>query len=794
MRAFSPTPCPAVTALASLLVAGVCLAAPASKQQGLAALAAPDAEMIPAATLAPAVRQAVANGAATLLARITAPGNPHGLAFPPAQTMVNKVVEVEKIPAKRVTVQVPVMEHEYTEVEKVVPIIESGQPTGRFQKVKQRVPTKSKQVGTRSVEQLQPDPSGTEYIERPKMKQEPGGPAAWAPNLPGLNGMALLILAKAGLAKHPATVKHAAALAAHVADTRGLPDTTFDVAWMAAGFAALGPESAHAKLATRLVDKLLDGQVREKGKLDGLWGPVCVNYGYYGKMFTVHQKVREELDVNIPKLLATANQVQQRQIVATGEAMRAFATAHDRTQRDVFRAGPQMANIQAPFAVGEDATVPGLPLNVLQVVATDVESTEAAAAAIAEASRAGMLPEETARLDIKKKYIHLPSKTNAVLKAAAKQLAAAIDDEGGATALVHAAPNTGFKGTEFPAATLAGNAAPVPALLDVETACSCVAAQAAVEWLVAADPDLGKVAGPKRQLAHDRVVRIANRWYEESASLATAGWQGMHQSLTVSHADLKKSATLPAPGKPQGVEGLPWGPRGCLYRIVPGFRGLFADKTSAKERLADGLFRQIAFRLLVLQDKHGQWSSDGNQVLSTALESLMIGQTANDWREALGRTPPGKIPAPDPVPYEAMLTARLQAGMPGGAKRADAAAFATLASLLFLVDGLERPVSLEGIAILPVPPPDAGSDEEAKQPPAAVVPADAPRLVERPNTPLAGLVNAIEAAARVAPKGPAAPAETTPAAGKPPADEGRNKEESELGTFDDLLKPPAPRK
>jgi hypothetical protein len=177
--------------------------------------------------------------AAALVARILAPGNTHKLAFPPAQTMVVRVAEIEKIPAKRVstTVQEPVWEHETAEMEKLVPVIESGQPTGRFTKIKQRVVVKSKQVGTttKTVEHLVPDPSGTETIERPKTVREPGGPAAWAPNLPGLNGMALYVLVKAGLGKHPATVKHAAALAAHADQTKGIPDSTFDVAWPGPG-------------------------------------------------------------------------------------------------------------------------------------------------------------------------------------------------------------------------------------------------------------------------------------------------------------------------------------------------------------------------------------------------------------------------------------------------------------------------------------------------------------------------------------------------------------------------------
>jgi hypothetical protein len=717
-----------------------------------------------------------------------APSNPQKLAFPPAQTLVTRVVEIEKIPAKRVSQEQPVWEHEYGEVEKLVPIIESGQPTGRFQKVKQRVVVKSKQVGTTTRTVLVPDPYGTETIERPKTVREPGGPAAWAPNLPGLNGMALYVLVKAGLGKHPATVKHAAALAAHADQTKGLPDTTFDVAWMAAGFAALGAESPHAALADRLLGKLVDGQIRE-GKIDGMWGPVCANTLHFGRLFNVNQKVREELDVNIPKLLATANPVQTKQIVATGEAMRAVATAYDRTHRDVFRLGMRLKEIQGPFGIADTDTVPGVPFNAFQWVVTDIESTEAATFALAEAQRREMLPEETERIAIKGKKIHPPSKTDAVLKAAAKRLAEALERDEATTGLVQVALNKGLDKTGFPVALVTDGEAP-PALFDTATACTAVAAQATVEWLVEADPDLAKLLDPARKGAHDRAKRIAARWFAESAVPTAPVWQGVYQATTVSHADLKKSATVPAPAKAADVDALPMGPAGCLYRLVPGFRGLFTDKTSAKDRLADGLFRQIAYRLVVLQDQNGQWSSPGNQFLSSALEALNIARAANDQHAALNRGP-GKINLPDPLPYETLLTLRLPRVLPSGAVHPDAAAFATLSSLVFLVDGLEKPVSLEGIPIHPTtatePPKEPG---DAAPPPVPwAAPADAARSVARPNAALPALVDAATAAAGSAITNPP-PAVAAPA-GKPPAKPEKKTDDDDVGTFEDLLTPGA---
>ena len=757
-----------------------------TKQEEAAALAAPKADKIATDFLAPAVRQAVANGVASLVARITAEGNDHGLAFPPSQTM--KLIEMVEVPAKRVQIEHPVYEHEYTTVEKVVPVMESGQPTGRFTKVNERVVVKSRQVGKRMVEHLTPDPEGSETMKVPKYG--PGGPAAWAANLPGLNGMALYVLAKAGLASHPATVKHAKGLATHATTYNGLPDSTFDVAWMAAGFIALGSDSAHDKLARRLVGKLLDGQIRKKGDLDGLWGPVCVNYGYYGKLFTLNQTVKQEIDVLIPKKLEVANAAQQGQLVAMGKEMQALSTAYSKVHRDVFRCGTRMLQIRSPFAFEEEFITPGLPLNAYQWVATDIESTEAATFALALAKQAGMLPRETERLAIRGKKIHPPVKAELVLKAAAKRLSEAVDAEGRTSALARVAKNTGFEKTGFPA-PMFDDGEQLPPLFDFETAGTCVAALEALESLASAAPELAKQLDEPRKRARDRATKIAARWYEESANPAAESWKGLYAATKVSHADLTKSATLPPPSSTAEVETVAWGPAGALYRIVPGLRGLFTGVATPKECFSDDLFRQLAYRLVALQDQNGQWSSPDNILYSTASESLTINRVAAHWHATLSRDPPGKIGVPDPVAYQAMLYPEWAGWSNHQASRPDAAVFPTLASLLFLVQAIEGPVSLDGIAILPEPPAEPAKPADPDKPAPRLTPVDAARKVIRPNEPRRELFDAILATQWprkvVAPPPAAKPAEVKPTE-KPAEQPAAEEEDDGLGKFEDLLK------
>lgn len=758
-----------------------------TKKEQAEYLAAPPPDSITAEFLAPAARQAVANGVAAIVARMMAEGNDHGLAFPPTQTV--KLIEMIDVPAKRVQVAHPVWEHEYAEIERIVPVMESGQPTGRFTKQKERVVVKSKQVDKRIVEQLVPDKDGSETMKLPKYG--PGGPAAWPLNLPGFNGMALYVLAKAGLAHHPATVKHAAALAEHASESMGLPDGTFDVAWMAAGFAALGPDSAHESVARRLIGKLIDGQVREKGDLDGLWGPVCVNYGYYGRLMTLGQTLRQELDVTLPKKIEAATPSAQEKLVALAKEMKAVANAYERTHRDVFRAGTRMLEIQKPYPFEGRAILPGLPFNAYQWVVTDVESTEAAAFALAVAKKADLLPRETDRLAIRGKKIHPPVKTETVVKAAAKRMAAAIDDDGGTKAMALVAANTGYDKTGFPAPSFAGSDS-MPSFFDIETACTTVAALETVESLVAVDAAVDNQLAEPRKRARDRAARIAERWYKESANPASEAWKGMYVARKVSFADLKKSGVLEVPAASgTEVEALPWGPAGCLYRIVPGFRGLFAE-ADGKDRFGNDLFRQIAYRLVALQDQSGQWSSVGSSLLTTANESLAMGRMANAWHKSLNRDPPLKLPVADPVSCEMLIHLAWDAWGNHRAVRPDAAVFPTLASLVFLVEAIDRPVSLDGIAILPEPTNESAKEAEAGAPPPRLTPVDAARRVVRPNVPRQELFDAIvttrwprKTAATPLPAPPAKP-EKKEAVAKEKEDE---EDDDSLGKFEDLLEP-----
>jgi hypothetical protein len=275
----------------------------------------------------------------------------------------------------------------------------------------------------------------------------------------------------------------------------------------------------------------------------------------------------------------------------------------------------------------------------------------------------------------------------------------------------------------------------------------------------------------------------------------------MYAGMKVSHADLTKSGVLPVPAMPDAVESLPWGPQGCLYRLVPDFRGLFTGG-DAKKRFGDDLFRQITYRLVALQDQNGQWATTGYLPLnSTASESLSIGRIAQAWHKSLSRDPPVKIGVPDPVGYDVMLHhGHYHHHHHHHGAAVDAAAFPTLASLLFLLEATDKPVNLDGIAILPEPSTEPVKEADAGKPPVRLTPVEAARRVVRPNSPRQELFDAILGTRwpRKTVEPPATAVKTTAespekkeAPGNKPADEEPPEEDDGLGKFEDLLKPAA---
>ena len=756
-------------------------AAPADK-----ALRAPPAEQIPVAEMKPAVEGAVAAGVASLTARILAEGNDFGLAFPPRVS--RKMIGTKSAPARRVTVEEPIYEVEYADVEQLVPETSAGQPTGGFVRKKVRVAVRQKLVGKRSREHLVPDPKGQETMNVPEYG--PGGPDVYEASQFGLNGMTLYVLARSGHAHHEATERLAQSLSDKL-DAYGIPDTTFDVAWLAAGFTALGKDSLHASLAERLVSKLIDGQIREKGAPRGLWGPVCIHYPYFAKLFVMQGQLHQQLEVELPKMLERATPQQQEALAKQGREMRKVYFQFLKAYRAASSQGTRMMDITRNWQADEQTVLPGLPLYIYNRVVADVESTAVALFALAEADKAGMLPDETERVEIRGRKVHPAEKTEAALKLAGEALGDAVGKDGGFRALTLQATNTGFdkSGMPIPGLPYKGT---WPPLVDVETGVTCASGLVAIDALAAVNDKAAAPVAERREAVRDRVLALAQRWYDDTAVGKATAWHAPFDTLKVTDGELAKSPLLPVPeAKPAAVGELPWGGRNAQYAVLPGFAAAFAD-VPAKGRLDDPLYRKLAFRLVGLQDPYGQWTGPQG-LFSSGDSALAMAQHAESLHKRY------QVNAPkDPKTVHSYHQLEYGVRHAGWSSNDEGQGFATLASLLFLLPAVEGPVPIAGVPILPEPAADEGDkgaegEAQAKKQPLPPATAAA-RGVERPNAARAAVYEAILAAAGVKPPEPAVatapaakpddapPADSTPAQQSPEEDDG-------LGKVEDLLKP-----
>ena len=750
-------------------VAGAARAAgPADK-----ALRSPTADRIPIAEMHAAIDSAVAAGVASVMARIMAEGNESGLAYPPR--VARKEIGKKTVPARRVPYEEPVYEVEYAEVEQLVPETSAGQPTGGFVRKKVRVAVRQKLVGKRTRERLVPDPEGQETME--VTEYGPGGLDVYEADQFGLNGMALYVLGRAGHAHYEAGERLAQSLSDKL-DAYGIPDTTFDVAWLAAAFTALGKDSLHAPLAERLVSKLIDGQIREKGEPRGLWGPVCIHYPYFAKLFAMQGQLHQQLEVELPKMLERAPPQQREALAKQGREMRRVYFEFLKAYRAASSQGARMMEITRYWKADEQTVLPGLPLYVYNRVVADVESTAVALFALAAAKQAGMLPAESERVAIRGRKVHPAEKTEATLKLAGETLGDALGKDGGCRALTLQAVNTGFdkSGLPIPGLPYKGT---WPALLNLETAVTCASGLVAIDALTAASVEAAKPVAARREPLRDRVLALAQRWYDDSAVGRNVHWHAPLDRLQVTAGELTKSAAVPVPdAKPLTVAELPWGGRHAQYAVLPGFAAAFAD-VPADRRLDDPLYRSLAFRLVGLQDASGQWTAAAER-FSSGDVALAIERRATSLHNQY------QVNAPKD-PNQAHSFHGL--AHTSYVSNDDGQGFATLASLLFLLPAIEGPVKLAGVPILPEPVAAATDEGEPKKQPLPPATAAA-RGVERPNAARAAVYDAIMAAAGAKPEATpavaAAPTEKPDAPATPP--EPASEEDDGLGKVEDLLK------
>ncbi|MBN8525841.1 MAG: hypothetical protein J0M02_10945, partial [Planctomycetes bacterium] len=694
----------------------------------------PAAAAIPDGPWRAAVAGAVANGLASLIARQQAEENSTGLMVPPQETKKIEGYETKQVPHSRQMVKEPIFE--WREVQQMVPKRdEHGYVIGTELKT---VKVPGKVTGFREVERLVPDPAGAEMVDRKVPIYAAGGPALWSKGTIGFNGIALHVLARAGLAGHEAATKQAEALETFLRET-GLPDTTFDLAWCVIGLCQMPASEARRDLVLRLASKLIDGQARD-GAAAGLWGPVSIS----AQQLAVLLEQYYRLDAEIAKMdaqLAEAKGPAAARLQAERSKLNSQRNMARGQMRDCAAQGHRLTAITKPWNPdgqdnAKDATreLAGLACYPYNRQIGDLEDTALALQALAELKTQGQLPAAPRRVV---KGVSAPT-TASGIALAAKAVAAAQLPDGTSTAMCVNQPVRLFdqlKAVQIPDVPFRGAH---PALLSPRTLQTSLAGAAALQALKRLDPATVKpetVERAEAAAAHALAVwptvegmqRERLRWYSglvfDNATLqARKGLLLAPPEAPVKGAKAKPAVADAAPdplariGADLPLDELAISGSGGALALAPHLIAWPLREGWQAER-----FRQAGFAVLAGQDEHGQWNApQGNPAYNTAETALIMEQDVLRFLRVLDCKTAVKAEGGkgDEMRLRTPTFDRI-----GTYERS---AVGTVMSLLLLAEGLAAPISLEGIVILPALPADGSGTP--RTPEAAATAAQRPNV------------------------------------------------------------------
>ncbi len=355
----------------------------------------PPAEAINPRALDRAARTALAKAVDAVLHDLGDEEPPVDLVFLPRFN--SKVIDTKTIEVRYKLVQrkVPIWKHEKVTEEVLVPVREGTDI--KLKRVTRHRTVRRIKVGERIEEKLVRDPEGDVVKTETVQIRGPGGPDTIRENLLGYNGMILWALLKAGVSpeEHEIVEDFAYDLAKYLGHF-GIPDTTWDVAWLTIAYTSY-PTAEFGTLKERLVRKLLSGQLTD-GPGRGLWGPVCVDTGLLARLLRAEQEVAAEvakLDEVIEGLPQGARLpprlVQIRQFQAQLASWYA-EVAHQGLQFDKILSSFKVEDRDDEFGRGASFRPP--PTNYYHERLADLEMTSLAVMALRVAGDHGHLPEE----------------------------------------------------------------------------------------------------------------------------------------------------------------------------------------------------------------------------------------------------------------------------------------------------------------------------------------------------------------------------------------------------------------
>jgi hypothetical protein len=345
-----------------------------------------NAPPVSAADVQQAARVALVQGVAWLKQR--AADDPDGWMIGPGR--YRSIVGTTNIMTRWriVTTQEPVFE--YTNV--VVFVKSSaGDPPRREV---QRRPVR--QIGTRPIERRVPDPNGP--IEAPIARPvyEPGGTIYWHASTLGDAALATYALRCAGVPADDAVIRQMLTNIEDHLQSYGLPEHTWNLAWLTALFAVTPGEPARQR-TEQLAGRLLEGQITD-GPARGLWGPVCVSPRLLAVLMQKYLALMADIERAEAKLKRKPD---SREAQTELDEAKAALSMHEESVRGFSRWALRLTNVCTPWSSGQHSyprvLLAGSSHFFYNQTAADLETTATALHALSVAAAHRRLPAEAPR-------------------------------------------------------------------------------------------------------------------------------------------------------------------------------------------------------------------------------------------------------------------------------------------------------------------------------------------------------------------------------------------------------------
>ena len=324
-------------------------------------------------------------------------------------------------------IDVPDFEEKWEKYYTIVPVqTDSASAQPKLRRVEGRRLVSRRQIGSHQETTLVADPNGSIV----RTIELPAGPILgdlWPPGFLGQNAMVLDALVKAGIPESDPKLARLAHSLKRAVEEYGVPDVTWDVAWLAAAFCALRDSADYVNVRRRVVNRLLDGQITE-GAGRGLWGPVCVNMRLLAAFMAYDQSLEREHERL--KVLADARP-QMRSYAGKAQTVESLQERIFAIYAEISQHGCRFDKVTQDFRLDDgldegairETWTAGVPYFFYNQSLADMDSTALALFAIREAAEAGCLPDETVHPKLDEKVLLPPEKTGAILARAANAIA-----------------------------------------------------------------------------------------------------------------------------------------------------------------------------------------------------------------------------------------------------------------------------------------------------------------------------------------------------------------------------------